>query len=463
MDPELGRPERLILQHLPLPPLCIRPTVCSDPSAGSTEDDLTIKASEIVNINNVIRGDMEKGLNTPRVFDNWDQLQYEVARYVNSEHPGLPTPLPPTKPLRGMSQRLKGKTGRFRGNLSGKRVDFSARTVISPDPNLGVDQVGVPVYVARILTYPQRVTKFNIEQLRAAVVNGPDKYPGANFVEFLDGRRMYLRYGDRKQVAGELSDGVIVERHLIDGDVVLFNRQPSLHRISIMSHRVKVGVHRTFRFNECACSPYNADFDGDEMNLHVPQTEEARAEALELMSVLRNLITPRNGEPLVAAIQDFITASYLVTSKDIFMDRAEFYRVMCTISNASEKLLIPPPCILKPVELWSGKQIFSALIQNAAMLRGTPTTDPSNGYLNDCERSFAASLTTEVAEKAYSLSGKVSPLLAPHMCARDGYIYFRGGELVCGQLGKNLLEADPRSRFCIFCSASMAVMLPPMP
>lgn len=436
MNPDIGRPERLIIQHLPVPPLCVRPTVCQDPSAGSTEDDLTVKASDITNLNNVIRAQMQSGHATGLVYANWDELQLETARYINSEAPGLASTQTSSKPLRGVSQRLKGKAGRFRGNLSGKRVDFSGRTVISPDPNLGVDEVGVPVYVARILTFPQRVTTFNMEQMRAAVRNGPDVHPGANFVEFPDGQRRYLRYGDRKKLASSLSLGSVVERHLIDGDVVLFNRQPSLHRISIMSHRVKVGLHRTFRFNECACSPYNADFDGDEMNLHVPQTQESRAEALELMSVLRNLITPRNGEPIVAAIQDFITASYLVTSKNIFLDRSEFYHLICLMTNAIEQVKIPAPCIIYPVELWSGKQVFTTLIQNAAFMRGeTPTGVLTQEDRND-PRVFLAALTTEVAEKGFS---SVSDNSAPFMCDRDAYVMFRGGELVCGQVGKKSL------------------------
>ena len=90
---------------------------------------------------------------------------------------------------------------------------------------------------------------------------------------------------------------------MMDEDIVLFNRQPSLHKLSIMCHRAKILPHRTFRFNECVCTPYNADFDGDEMNLHLPQTEEARAEAWILMGNKYNLVTPRNGELLIAAIQ----------------------------------------------------------------------------------------------------------------------------------------------------------------
>lgn len=139
----------------------------------------------------------------------------------------------------------------------------------------------------------------------------------------------------------------MVERHLQDGDIVLFNRQPSLHKLSIMAHKAKVMPWRTFRFNECVCTPYNADFDGDEMNLHVPQTEEARAEAMVLMGVTQNLITPRNGEPLIAATQDFLTSSYLLTRKDCFYTRFDFARILSYFTDAKTKIDLPPPCILK--------------------------------------------------------------------------------------------------------------------
>lgn len=443
MDPDIGRPERMIMQYMPVPPLCIRPTVCSDPSAGSTEDDLTMKAAEIVHMNTVIAQLMDKGGSPSNLFESWDQLQYECARYINSEQPGLPLQQGVSKPMRGVSQRLKGKTGRFRGNLSGKRVDFSGRTVISPDPNLRIDQVGVPMLVAKVLTYPQRVTKYNINLMRKLIRNGPDVYPGANFIQFTDGSKRFLKYGDRNRMAEELSPGTIIERHLQENDIVLFNRQPSLHRISIMSHRVKISPHRTFRFNECVCAPYNADFDGDEMNLHVPQTEEARAEAIELMGVVNNILTPKSGEPLVAATQDFITASFMATSKNYFMDKSEFCRILAMISSAEFELPVPEPAILKPMELWTGKQIFTVLIQSAArsvgalerpshsedeLFRDSGSLEPSMAYI-----------TTEVKEKGYSMQGKTTPLLCSFMCPKDAYVYFRGGELMCGQLGKKSL------------------------
>jgi len=279
-DPAIGRPESMIVTTLIVPPACIRPSV-SMGIGGSNEDDLTVKLGDIIFINNVLTTAIDKGATISNIVENWDFLQQQVAMYVNADLPGFPKTIGmQSKPIRALIQRLKGKQGRFRGNLSGKRVDFSSRTVISPDPNLRIDEVGVPELVAKTLTYPERVHQLNLVQMRAAVLNGPDVWPGANMVELVGGTKIALRYGHRAEVARKLAYGDIVERHLIDGDVVLFNRQPSLHRLSIMAHRARVLKWRTFRFNECVCAPYNADFDGDEMNLHVPQTEEARVEAL---------------------------------------------------------------------------------------------------------------------------------------------------------------------------------------
>ncbi|MCH88007.1 DNA-directed RNA polymerase III subunit RPC1-like, partial [Trifolium medium] len=208
-------------------------------------------------------------------------LQFEAAQYINSE---VKTYNPQaSKPLTGFIQRIKGKQGRFRSNLSGKRAEYTGRTVISPDPNLKITEVAIPIHMARILTYPERVTHHNIEKLRQCVKNGPDKYPGAKVVKNAGGESWTLKV-NRTKHADELKFGDIVERHLEDGDIVLFNRQPSLHRMSMMCHRARVMPWRTLRFNESVCNPYNADFDGDEMNLHVPQTEEARTEALLLMT-----------------------------------------------------------------------------------------------------------------------------------------------------------------------------------
>ena len=244
-------------------------------------------------------------------------------------------------------------------------------------------QVGVPRQVACILTYPERVTELNIERMRQTVANGPI-YPGARNLRLANGSIKNLEYGDRKRMAKELVIGDIVERHMIDGDIALFNRQPSLHRMSIMCHRARVLGWRTFRFNEvrpavscaanaeggwalggwsprlcvsaaglcvlalprlqscfcipsrlvqCVCPPYNADFDGDEMNLHLPQTEEARAEAATLMEVRENLVTPRSGQPLITATQDFLTASFVMTQRGVFLTRDQV--CMCVALEAA--------------------------------------------------------------------------------------------------------------------------------
>ncbi|NON62937.1 DNA-directed RNA polymerase subunit A' [Acidianus sp. RZ1] len=364
-DPKNSRPEWAILTALPVPPITIRPSIMIE-SGIRAEDDLTHKLVDIVRINERLKESIDAGAPQLIVEDLWDLLQYHVATYFDNEIPGLPTSKHRSgRPLRTLAQRLKGKEGRFRGNLSGKRVDFSARTVISPDPNISIDEVGVPEDVAKVLTVPERVTKWNIERLREYVINGPEKWPGANYVIKADGKRIDLRYvKDRKEFASTLTPGFVVERHLIDQDVVIFNRQPSLHRISMMAHRVKVLPGRTFRLNLLVCPPYNADFDGDEMNLHIPQTEEAIAEAKQLMIVHRNMLTPRYGGPIIGSAQDYISGAYLLTVKTTLVTEQEL-QTMLGVSDIPEESLakvLEEPAILAPKRLYTGKQVVSLFL-----------------------------------------------------------------------------------------------------
>lgn len=410
LDPLIGRPENLIFQNMLVPPVPIRPSVEMD--GGGNVDDLTVKLQEILGVNTALELALTKGPHTRTIMESWDYLQMQVAQFINGETPGLQRPIG-AKPMRGLCQRLKGKQGRFRGNLSGKRVDFSARTVISPDPNLKVNQVGVPKFVAMTMTYPERVSRYNKKKLQERVRNGPDVHPGANLIRMGE-RTKSLAFGDREKSAKTLREGDIVERHMEDGDIVLFNRQPSLHRVSIMSHHVKVMDVQTFRFNTCVCAPYNADFDGDEMNLHLPQTEEARAEAKLLMGVHKNLTTPRNGEPLVAASQDFLSASYLLTQNDRFFTREQFCTLVSYFGDADEHVDIPAPAIFKPVQLWTGKQVFSAMIR--------PNKD-SNVFIDfDCK------------EKNYN-----STKNQRHFCIDDGWVAFRQSELISGNIAKKTI------------------------
>uniref|UniRef100_A0A8B9HP64 DNA-directed RNA polymerase subunit n=1 Tax=Astyanax mexicanus TaxID=7994 RepID=A0A8B9HP64_ASTMX len=360
MNPEAGKPADLILTRLLVPPLCIRPSVVSDLKSGTNEDDLTMKLTEIIFLNDVIKKHRMSGAKTQMIMEDWDFLQLQCALYINSELSGIPLNMAPKKWTRGFVQRLKGKQGRFRGNLSGKRVDFSGRTVISPDPNLRIDEVAVPVHVAKILTYPEKVNKANIELMRKLVKNGPDVHPGANFIQQRHMQmKRFLKYGNREKMAQELKLGDVVERHMIDGDIVLFNRQPSLHKLSIMAHIARVKPHRTFRFNECVCTPYNADFDGDEMNLHLPQTEEAKAEALVLMGV-------RDEKKLRCGGENWLLGAYLLTLKDTFFDRAKACQIVASILVGKDekiKVTLPRPAIIKPMRLWTGKQIFSLILK----------------------------------------------------------------------------------------------------
>ncbi|KAI3995273.1 hypothetical protein MKX01_032075 [Papaver californicum] len=404
------RPEKLIITDILVPPIAIRPSVLVD-GGKSNEDDITSKLNTIIQANTSLRLDLHCTSPTSKCLAAWELLQVEVAQYINSDVRGVPLSMQSSRPLRGFIQRLKGKQGRFRGNLCGKRVEYTARTVISPDPNLKITEVGIPILIAQVLTYPELVSQHNIEKLRKCVANGPQKYPGANFIRSANGSLTLLRHGRRKN-ADELKYGDTVERHLEDGDIVLFNRQPSLHRMSIMSHRAKIMPWRTLRFNESVCNPYNADFDGDEMNMHVPQTEEARTEALMLMGVQNNLCTPKNGEILVASTQDFLTSSFLITRRDTFYDRASFSLMCSYMGDAMDAIDLPTPALIKPVELWTGKQLFNVLIRPHAQMR------------------VFVNLT--VVEKTY-MKGRDT------LCPNEGFVYFRNSELICGQLGKATL------------------------
>ncbi|POY73995.1 putative DNA-directed RNA polymerase [Rhodotorula taiwanensis] len=433
LDPTAGRPEEFIWQYISVPPVCIRPSVAQE--AATNEDDLTVKLTEIIFMNAVIKTGLAKGVTSQALMEQWDFLQLAVATYINSELPGIPSVMG-QKPMRGLCQRLKGKQGRFRGNLSGKRVDFSGRTVISPDPNLMIDQVAVPERVAKILTYPERVTPHNIERLRQAVRNGTEVHPGANFInQGGDGTKKFLKFGDRDWLADKLRIGDVVERHLRDNDIVLFNRQPSLHRLSILSHRVKVRPWRTFRLNECVCTPYNADFDGDEMNLHVPQTEEAKTEAFQLMNIKRNLVTPRNGEPIIAATQDFITGCYLITRKDTFFNRQEFTQMCAYLQDAELEIELPPPTILKPERLWTGKQVFAVLMRPSK-------SSPVNVNL-ECKNKTSEKPSTEWLQE----KGLAYP---PFMSVNDGFLVVQNSEIISGVFDKATVgDGNKKSVFAV--------------
>ena len=252
-----NRPEWLICQVLPVPPPCIRPSVKHSINLRS-EDDLTYKLLDIIKANNQLAQKHKKN-DMKHIDDYVDYLQYHVTTLIDNEIRGVPPAQHRSgRVLKAYKQRIKGKEGRIRGNLMGKRVNFSGRSVISPDPYLRIDQIGIPVRIAKILIMREEVNQYNIKRLQSYVDNGPDTFPGAKFLIMRNGIMKdltYLRASDKV-----LEIGMEVGRHLMDGDIVLFNRQPSLHKMSMMSHIVKIIPTKSFRFNPNVCNPYNADF-----------------------------------------------------------------------------------------------------------------------------------------------------------------------------------------------------------
>src|SRR5947208_3517148 len=366
MNPEVARPEWMVLTALLVPPVTVRPSITLE-SGDRSEDDLTHKLVDVLRINQRLRENRDAGAPQLIVEDLWELLQYHVTTYFDNQTSGIPPARHRSgRPLKTLVQRLKGKEGRFRSNLSGKRVNFSARTVISPDPILSINEVGVPVEAARELTVPVHVQAYNLEIVKQWVKRGPtplgplgEYAPGVNYVIRPDGRRIRVTEKNAEVVAEAVEIGYTVERQLVDGDIVLFNRQPSLHRMSMMAHEVRVMPHKTFRFNLAVCPPYNADFDGDEMNLHVLQSEEARAEARVLMRVQEHILSPRFGGPVIGGIHDHITGSFLLRQKASKSTREEVTFILSKIDIRD----LPPTDVKKGgKEFWSGKALFSAIL-----------------------------------------------------------------------------------------------------
>ncbi len=325
-DPVYARPEWMVLTVLPIPPVNIRPSIILE-SGERSEDDLTHKLVDIIRINQKLEANINAGAPQLIIEDLWQLLQYHVTTYFDNETAGIPAAKHRSgRPLKTISQRLKGKEGRFRYNLSGKRVNFSARTVVSPDPNISINEVGVPQPIAENLTIPMAVTKWNIEKAKSLVKS--TKYPRAIYVIRIDGRKIKVTDINRDDLAENLKIGWIVERQLMDGDITLFNRQPSLHRISMMGHEVKVLPGRTFRLNPTVCPPYNADFDGDEMNLHVLQTPDSQAEARILMKVENQILSPRHGNAIIKPEEDYITGLFFFTKDDTLFTKEEAAKIL---------------------------------------------------------------------------------------------------------------------------------------
>jgi len=351
VDYRILRPEWLVLTVMPVPPITIRPSITLE-SGVKSEDDLTHKLVDIIRINSRLKDNIDAGAPQLIIEDLWDLLQYHVTTYFDNQIAGVP----PAKhrsgrPLRTITQRLKGKKGRFRHNLTGKRVNYAARSTISPDPYLSINEVGVPREIAEEMTVPERATEWNKKRL-AELVKGTDR---VITVTRTDGMRKRVTDENKEEIAKELDVGYKVERRLQDGDIVLFNRQPSLHRLSMLAHKARILEEKTLKMTPIVCKPYNADFDGDEMNLHVPQTEEGQAEAKELMFVQNQIISPRYGAPIIILDEDGVSGAYILTMDQTELEKDKAFQYFYEIGVKK----FPKP---DRGNKYSGKLVFSQLL-----------------------------------------------------------------------------------------------------
>ena len=362
-NPESAKPEWMVLDILAVPPVTIRPSITLQ-SGERSEDDLTHKLSDIVRINQRLFENINAGAPEIIIEDLWDLLQYHVTTFFDNAVAQVPVARHRSgQPLKTLHERIKTKEGRFRHNLAGKRVNFSARTVISADPRIRFNEVGVPKVIAIELTIPEKVTEWNIEWLKGLIKQGPKNYPGANYVIRPDSRKKSITDETQEALLEELQPGYVVERHIVDGDISIFNRQPSLHRMSIMCHKIIILPGKSFRLNPAVCTPYGADFDGDEMNLHIPQTEEARSEAEILMSVENHIISPKNGLNIIGSMEDAISGLYLLT-KNMKFSKKDATELLFSAGIVNDEMKDFKNEV-------SGKEIFSIVIPNDFTFIGT--------------------------------------------------------------------------------------------
>jgi DNA-directed RNA polymerase I subunit RPA1 len=357
-------------------------------------------------------------------FGKWIELQDAINGLFDSTKGGKVT----VDGESGIKQLLEKKEGMFRMKIMGKRVNYAARSVISPDPLLDTNEVGVPLFVAKKLTFPEAVNEANIEKLKILIRNGPTVWPGAVYITE-NGKKIALEGSSpeqREAITKSLltnAENKVVYRHIMHGDVLLFNRQPTLHKPSFMSHIARVlPREQTIRMHYANCSSYNADFDGDEMNLHLLQNHLARSEAYNLSLSDKQYIVPTDNTPIRGLIQDIILSAVFLTMKGSFFEKSEYFQLIySSIRTLIEKdgnlrrIKLVKPCIMKPKQLWSGKQIVTTIINIVA-----EKTE------ND-----------EFAEKLFMKNkGRINEKFLSQIDKEDKTVLVQGNELLTGILDK---------------------------
>lgn len=387
-----------------------------------------------------------------KLHNAWQNLQINVDHLMDRDMNRTAD----SANCQGLKQVIEKKEGIIRMHMMGKRVNFAARSVITPDPNLNIDEIGIPEAFAMKLTYPTPVTPWNVVQLRQLVLNGPNIHPGAVMVEHEDGsiqRISNTNAVQREAIAKRLlttSDkankffkGIkIIHRHLQNGDILLLNRQPTLHKPSIMAHKARIlKGEKTLRLHYANCKAYNSDFDGDEMNAHYPQNELARSEGYNIANVSNQYLVPKDGTPLSGLIQDHMVSGVRLTVRGTFFPREDYMQlVYAALSTIQDNIILLPPSIIKPVPLWSGKQIVSTVIINII---------PPNQARINLTANAKISVKEWQVEKARQW--KCGTEFLDPKTMSEAEVIIRNGELLCGVLDKTHYGATPFGLVhCIF-------------
>jgi DNA-directed RNA polymerase subunit A' len=333
LNPETSRPENMLLEVLPVIPNASRPL--KEMTDGRImEDDLTKLYSAVITDANKLLIAKQRAnrhqirarklllFSVSRVIDNHNQtIGSGGSKKVFTYNGGIQT-----ESLEGILNRLTGKEGSLRHNLQSKYVNNVGYSAISPDPNLAIDEVGVPIDMVLGdigITYPEIVTNENIVRVRGYIQNVFDdvhprakrifEYKNANVSDRLFHGQTAEHLGKQQE---KLRPGMTVTREIMDGDICLFNRAPSLHRQSVMALRTRMVSTKSLSMNPTICIPFNADYDGDAMKAHFVQSEAAKQEAIKLMSLTKNIIHSRYGMLTVATDQDQTSGLYLLTYTD---------------------------------------------------------------------------------------------------------------------------------------------------
>ena len=450
IDTTLSHPRNAIPKCILVLPPAQRPTLrLADCGKTRGEDDMTLIYQDIVRAKLEVENKVKEvscGIEHPAVYILYCKMQLMVACIGNAGLRKLVT-LPGVvdhasrgmvRILNGLQKRLSGKTGRFRSSLGANRTDFSARTVVGIDMVKNIWTLGVPKCRMKVLTKPVRVTDINMEELQRKIMRGAQKDRGANTViQQLDTQPpriislVLMTEDQRCAVAASLRVGWIVEKHLEEGDWVWFNRQPTLHRMNMMAFQIYPVPGLTFRLPLPCTRPFNADYDGDEMNLHVPQTIEANAEAATLMNVAENMISPSSTTAIVSLVQESLVAWYRLTSRNSFLSRDLFMQLAAQVefdpshedydqhpqvcSRFQYFIKLSQPAILKSPKgpRWTGKQILKLILPPSVTL----IKSVRDGNIQDIQESWMASA--------------------------ESIVVIKNGDLLLGKLCKATLGAGP--------------------